>query len=70
EIEATLLNPSIDLSELTRPRFNQILKDLFNKKGWKSQPQVFNQNRIVKSFIRKIFFRNNLFHWGKIYEIH
>jgi hypothetical protein len=41
EIEEILLNPSINLEELTRPRFNKVLEELFIAKGWTSQPQVF-----------------------------
>ena len=41
EIEEVLLNPSIKLEELSRPKFNKILEDLFIAKGWTSQPQVF-----------------------------
>jgi hypothetical protein len=41
EIEDVLLSPSIKLEELSRPRFNKILEDLFVAKGWQSQPQVF-----------------------------
>lgn len=41
EIEEVLLNPLIKLDELSRPKFNKILEDLFVAKGWQSQPQVF-----------------------------
>ena len=41
EIEGVLYNPSIDVSELSRPRFNELLDGLFTAKGWQSQPQVF-----------------------------
>jgi len=37
----TSLNPG--LSSLSRPKFNQILKDEFLAKGWESQPPVFNE---------------------------
>ena len=42
EIESILLDPSINLNELTRPNFNKILEELFVYKGWKSQPKVFD----------------------------
>lgn len=42
EIEEVLKDPSIDLSILTRPKFNEILDDLFASKGWESQPAVFD----------------------------
>ena len=41
EIECILLDTSIDLNELSRPRFNGILDGLFVAKGWHPQPQVF-----------------------------
>lgn len=41
EIEAILQNPIIDPTELSRPRFNELLDQLFTAKGWQSQPQVF-----------------------------
>ena len=34
EIEGILLDPNIDLSELSRPRFNEVLEELFVAKGW------------------------------------
>jgi len=43
ELEVILLDPSIDLSELSRPRFNSILEELFTAKGWESQPSVFDE---------------------------
>jgi len=42
EIESVLVNPSTSISSLSRPRFNEILKDLFIEKGWDSQPPVFD----------------------------
>lgn len=41
EIESILQSPEINISELSRPRFNEILDELFTSKGWISQPQVF-----------------------------
>lgn len=41
EIESILLDTSIDLAQLSRPKFNIILDDLFGAKGWESQPPVF-----------------------------
>jgi hypothetical protein len=43
EIETLLTNPNIDISSLSRPRFNEVLKDLFIEKGWQSQPPVFDE---------------------------
>lgn len=45
EIDAILLDPDIKLPDLSRPRFNKILTQLFEAKGWKSQPPVFNEPR-------------------------
>lgn len=41
EIEKVLTDPSIDISSLSRPHFNDVLKDQFVKKGWEGQPSVF-----------------------------
>ncbi len=43
EIETVLTNPNIDISSLSRPRFNEVLKELFIEKGWQSQPSVFDE---------------------------
>jgi hypothetical protein len=43
EIENILTDPTIDVSMLSRPRFNEMLKQKFVKKGWQSQPSVFNE---------------------------
>lgn len=43
EIEDLLAHPSIDISTLSRPQFNEILKNLFVAKGWNSQPPVFDE---------------------------
>lgn len=45
EIEEILLDPSISIFDLSRPRFNKILNKLFTDKGWESQPAVFNEPR-------------------------
>ena len=41
EIESLLKAPEIDISKLSRPGFNETLKELFTARGWISQPQVF-----------------------------
>jgi len=41
EIEKILQNPNIKVSELSRPKFNEILEVLFVENNWTSQPQVF-----------------------------
>jgi len=43
EIETVLTNPNIDISSLSRPRFNEVLKGLFIEMGWQSQPSVFDE---------------------------
>lgn len=45
EIENVLLDSSIDIPTLSRPRFNDVLKDRFVKKGWESQPSVFDEKK-------------------------
>jgi len=43
EIEDLLAHPSIDISTLSRPQFNEVLKNLFVDKGWNNQPPVFDE---------------------------
>jgi len=43
EIESLLLDNRIVVEELSRPKFNEILKQLFIEKGWESEPAVFNE---------------------------
>jgi len=45
EIEDVLLDAGIDIASLSRPHFNEVLKDLFAKKGWESQPHVFDERQ-------------------------
>jgi hypothetical protein len=42
ELETTITDSSIDVSTLSRRHFNELLEDRFVKKGWQSQPYVFN----------------------------
>lgn len=42
EIEEILTAKSIIPSELSRPRFNLVLKNAFAAKGWAGQPGVFD----------------------------
>lgn len=43
EIEDILSDPNIDIRSLSRPHFNELLKEQFVSKGWESQPAVFNE---------------------------
>ncbi|MCJ7631293.1 restriction endonuclease [Candidatus Bathyarchaeota archaeon] len=43
EMESILTNSSIDISSLSRPYFNELLRKLFVAKGWEDQPPVFNE---------------------------
>ncbi len=43
EIEQILTNPSINIPELSRPRFNEIIEEQFRDKGWETQPPVFDE---------------------------
>lgn len=43
EIETIIKDSSIDISQLSRPRFNEILEISFSQKGWESQPAVFGE---------------------------
>ena len=44
EIEEIIYNASKDLSILSRPAFNDILKEQFIQHGWTSQPGVFDSD--------------------------
>jgi len=43
EIEDVFMDRSIDIPSLSRPSFNNVLKDRFIAKGWESQPLVFDE---------------------------
>lgn len=43
EIESVLIDSNIDISELSRPKFNHILKKRFVGKGCRFQPSVFDE---------------------------
>ena len=43
EIEEILLDPAIDVTTLSRPIFNSVLRDRFVAKGWEHQPAVFDE---------------------------
>ena len=43
EIDEVLTDPGINYNTLSRPKFNDVLKDLFIHKGWESQPPVFDE---------------------------
>jgi hypothetical protein len=45
EIEHILLDPTIDVSKLSRPYFNEILREAFLAKGREDQPAVFDEPR-------------------------
>jgi len=42
EIDSVLLDTVLDLTKLSRPTFNQLLRDRFVAHGWESQPAVFD----------------------------
>ncbi len=46
EIDNIITDHSIDLSLMSREKFNEALRDLFVSKGWESQPYVFNEEDI------------------------
>jgi hypothetical protein len=43
EIESVLTDPRIDVTQLSRPRFNEVLDEAFPAKGWERQPAVFDE---------------------------
>ena len=38
-------DPSLVLEQLSRPKFNEVLDELFRARGWEAQPQVFPEPR-------------------------
>ena len=44
EIEDVLTSSDINISSLSRPNFNAILRDLFTAKGWISEAPVFEES--------------------------
>jgi hypothetical protein len=42
EIDLTLLDTVPDIAKLSRPAFNELLKNRFVARGWESQPAVFD----------------------------
>ena len=44
ELEEIIYAATTDLSVLTRPEFNKILNEEFEKHGWETQPPVFDKN--------------------------
>jgi hypothetical protein len=45
ELESILNHSSINIPQLTRPKFNEILDGLFKNQGWECQPTVFDEPR-------------------------
>src|SRR4051812_330954 len=43
ELDEILTHSSIEMSQLTRPRFNKVLEELFVQRGWERQPRIFEQ---------------------------
>jgi hypothetical protein len=43
EIESVLTDPRIDVAQLSRPKFNDLLDEAFPAKGWERQPAVFDE---------------------------
>ena len=43
EIEGILTSPKIDITDLSRPRFNEILREHFVNKGWGSEAPLFDE---------------------------
>jgi len=43
DIEQVIVSLEPDLSNLSRPRFNELLGASFKERGWQSQPLVFNE---------------------------
>ena len=43
-IEEMLTKPDIDISTLSRPTFNAVLRGLFTEKGWENEAPVFDEH--------------------------
>ena len=43
EVLSVVTDSAIDTSSLSRPNFNKILRERFNKRGWQDQPSVFEE---------------------------
>jgi len=43
EVESVLLDPSIDLQNMSRPNMNKALDELISTRGWQYQPPVFDE---------------------------
>ena len=43
ELCQVLLNPSMDLSSLSRSHFNHLLRDRFKESGWENYPSLFHE---------------------------
>ncbi len=43
EIEGVLTTPTFKIAELSRPKFNEELDNLFASSGWECQPAVFDE---------------------------
>lgn len=58
EIENIIYAATDDLSILSRPKFNELLKKEFIKKGWISQPQVFDNE--TEAYARFDFLKDRI----------
>ncbi|NLT98304.1 MAG: restriction endonuclease [Christensenellaceae bacterium] len=58
EVEQILSDPRIDVRNLSRPKFNAILDQLFLEKGWQRQPAVFNEN--IDAYAKMDFLKNRI----------
>jgi len=58
EIEEIIYNVTNDLSILSRPKFNALLKKEFTKRKWINQPQVFDND--TKAYARFDFLKDRI----------
>ncbi len=58
ELEDILNTSAADLSVLSRPNFNALLKKNFMQCGWESQPQVFNND--IDAYARFDFLKDRV----------
>ena len=58
EIEDIIYDVTTDLSKLSRPYFNELLRNEFIKRGWINQPQVFDNE--TEAYARFDFLKDRI----------
>lgn len=58
DLESLLIHSSIDVQYLSRPNFNDLLREIFKNGGWENYPSVFNQ--IINPFAKIEYIKDNV----------